>query len=125
MRLFNTILIFFLIGNTAAQLKWDKTYHHFGSIEKDSKRWVDFQLTNNTNSHIYLMRATKDDNLDLIYTRGKIERDSIAYVRVQINPESIGPFNKKIELFVSSEMDPIELRVKGSINYIDPNNDPA
>jgi Mg-chelatase subunit ChlD len=123
----NFISILLLVSNfvSVAQLNWNKTIHNFGSIEKDSKRWVDFEMTNNTNTHLYLMRASKDSDVNLIYTRGKIEKDSLAYVRVQINPETVGPFNKKIELFVSSEQDPIELKIKGSINYIDPNSDPA
>lgn len=125
MRVLITLFLITICLLSDAQINWDKTTYNFGSIEKDSKRWVDFELTNKTNVHIYLMRAQKDDDVDLIYSRGKIEKDSVAYVRVQINPENIGPFNKKIDLYVSSEMEPIELRIKGSINYIDPNNDPA
>ena len=125
MRVLIIILLSLFQLNVFSQLTWDKTSYQFGSIEKDSKRWVDFQLTNNTSKHIYLMRAIKDDDIDLIYTRGKIEKDSSAFVRVQINPNSLGPFRKSIQLYVSSEPEPIELKISGSINYIDPNNDPA
>lgn len=125
MRILFIIFLSLFQLNVFSQLNWDKTSYQFGSIEKDSKRWVDFQLTNNTSKHIYLMRAIKDDDIDLIYTRGKIEKDSSAFVRVQINPSTIGPFRKTIQIYVSSEQKPIELKISGSINYIDPNNDPA
>lgn len=107
-----------------AQVVLDKTSYNFGIIDKSTNRIADFKLTNNSEKHLYLMRAEADDDIRLYYLRSKIEKDSSAFIRLQYNPENIGPFKKTVRLFVSARPEPIELTIKGTVNYVDPHNDP-
>ena len=117
------IIFFFLFScffMGYGQIEWDKTSFNYGVISKSTNRIVDFKVTNKSNKSIYLMRANVPKDVSIYYKRTKIMPDSSAFVRVQINPTTMGSLNRKVELYISSETKPVKLVLKGVVNYFDP-----
>jgi Ca-activated chloride channel homolog len=125
MKITNFILPFLLVSMSFAQIKVDYNEYNFGLVDKESNRWTDFKITNQTASYVYLMRANTDKDVQLYYLRDKIEKDSSAYIRVLYNPSVVGPFKKNIDIYISSQAEPIRFTITGNASFVVSNEDVA
>lgn len=120
MRIFSLFLFLsFSWGLIYGQIEMDKQTYDFGTVKKETSRIVDFRIKNRGTNYFYLLRSEVPNDISIYYKRTKIEVDSMAYVRIQINPQELGSFQREVALYVSSQNDPIILSINAEIEYFD------
>lgn len=115
------LLFCFLFISTCvfSQTSIDKTSFDFGTLLRHSERFVDFYITNNGAKKAYLLRVDKPKEVTSISKGDAIIAGDTIIVRFQVNPKEEGPFNYKVDVYVSDKMNPITLRLSGNIKELD------
>lgn len=112
-----TILLFtfFSCNFSFAQVKLNRSHHHFGMIDGKSERFVDFILTNKSPKKIFILRIDADREFASLISNKTLEPDSSATIRIQFNPTEKGKINKSIGVYISSQNDPIQITFSGEV----------
>ncbi|NNC85256.1 MAG: VWA domain-containing protein [Bacteroidia bacterium] len=113
------------IPTATAQISLDKIVHDFGTLNEDDLKVTDFELSNRSGEDIFLLRADGGKQWDVIFSNRKIAAGSSERIRMKFNPTKKGSFNEKVQVYVSSQGDPITLTLKGNVAFIDPDDSPA
>ncbi len=119
--LFLTILFF----SVSAQVTLDQTYHDFGEIYKGDNRVAEFNLMNNGDKKLYILRADKDLELDIRFSTKTVEPGAYATIRIQVNPRSKGKFRKSTNLWISSSQEPFPLELVGDVKELETSFQPC
>lgn len=93
----------------------NKSVFDLGEIEKLNQEVIDINITNNTNSKIYLLRIDGIENFDVKYTSKSFEVGEAQVVRFKYKPKKKGKFSEDIQLFFSSNSTPTAISIKGEI----------
>ena len=115
MRITLVFFLFMLVSVVTAQVTLDQTYHDFGEIYKGDNRVAEFNLMNNSDKKLYILRADKDLELDIRFSTKTVEPGAYATIRIQVNPRSKGKFRKSTNLWISSSQEPFPLELVGEV----------
>ncbi|HIO73080.1 MAG TPA: VWA domain-containing protein [Flavobacteriales bacterium] len=125
MRTTLALLILLFASDSIAQVTLDQTYHDFGEIYKGDKRVAEFNLMNNSDKKLYILRADKDMELDIRFSTKTVEPGAYATIRIQVNPGSKGRFNKRTSLWISSSQEPFPLELVGDVKELETSFQPC
>ena len=119
-------LLFSLLATLgSAQVTMDQTFHDFGEITKGHMRLAEFNLMNNSDKKVLILRADQDPELDIRFSSKTVEPGAYATVRIQFNPRSRGRVNKKIDLWISTSQEPFVLEMEGIVKELETSFQPC
>jgi len=116
-----TMLSFSLLGQVAL----DQTFHDFGEIYKGGNRVAEFNLMNNSDKKLFILRADQDRELDIRFSTKTVEPGAYATIRIQVNPRTKGRFKKNIDLWISTSMEPFPLELIGEVKELETSFQPC
>lgn len=124
MRYLLLIFLFSLTGYFAvnAQVEFSTTKHDFGTLNSYDPRYVDIELKNVGNKQEWLLSVKKPHEVIYIPSKQFIEKDSVIFVRLQVNPKTKGKFKYTVEIFTSDRSEAVEVVLTGNLKELDPNN---
>jgi Ca-activated chloride channel family protein len=105
------LLVLFAQG----QVVFNKTKHHYGTIDKTTDRVVDFVVTNNSAKKEHILRAAAPREVAIRFSTKILMPDSSAIIRVKYNPASKGRFNIDIPVYLSNSFEAITLKLSGEV----------
>ena len=117
-----TYLFLFIGLPLFGQFTVDKTKYDFGEIYAEEETYVDFVFTNNSDKTHFLLTIDKPRDVYYIFSKKSIAPDSSCVIRIKINDSNKGKFNHLIDVYFSSNQDPITLNVYGNIKEVASNN---
>lgn len=87
----------------------------FGEITALTTRYQDISMLNKGEKPCYILRV--DHSPELVYNISTdiIYPDSTFFMRIQVNPKSKGHFNYVVRIYLSDQLTPTEIRVKGNV----------
>lgn len=87
----------------------------FGEITALTTRYQDISIRNKGEEPCYILRV--DHSPELVYNISTdiIYPDSTFFMRIQVNPKSKGHFNYVVRIYLSDQLTPTEIRVKGNV----------
>ncbi len=87
----------------------------FGELTAVSDRYQDISIRNKGEEPCYILRV--DHSPELVYNISTdiIYPDSTFFMRIQVNPKSKGRFNHVVRIYLSDQLTPTEIRVKGNV----------
>ena len=108
-----------------AQVTMDQTFHDFGEIIRGHMRLAEFNLINNSDKKVLILRADQDPELDIRFSNKTVEPGAYATVRIQYNPRSKGRFKKAINLWISTSNEPFVLEMEGTVKELEASFQPC
>lgn len=118
-----TILILPILS--MGQVTVDQNFHDFGNVSKGHMRLAEFNLMNNGDKNVLILRADQDPELDIRFSTKTVEPGAYATIRVQINPRSKGRFKKSINLWISTSQEPFVLEMEANIKELEESFQPC
>ncbi len=116
MKSLQTILFCFLSFLGMAQsVEFEKTNHDFDEVYSFSDRFVDVKLTNKGSKREFVLSVKKPNEVVYLFSGKEMQPDSSVVLRFQVNPQEKGRFSYDIEVFTSDRMEPVKLKLKGSM----------
>ena len=109
------------VFSTNAQVVFNTSYHNFGDLEEGDQTYYDFEITNASKKPIYLLRADEPYAVKVLFSHKKLMPDSSGLIKY--TPMKKGRFKKDVEVWVSSNMEPIIFTLEGDAQYADKNED--
>jgi Ca-activated chloride channel family protein len=119
MKLSLVFLLALLTSSLVAQVSIDQTFHDFGEINRGHMRLAEFNLMNNGDQKVLILRADQDPELDIRFSSKTIEPGTYATVRIQINPTSKGRFSRSTNLWISTSKEPFVLELEGLVKELE------
>ncbi|MEL6591500.1 MAG: DUF1573 domain-containing protein [Bacteroidota bacterium] len=121
---FSLALILLLAAPSWAQqdtkIKFEKTTHDFGTLEKGAKCEYTFQFTNVSENPIKLGRVKASCGCTTpSYTKEEVAPGSTGTIHVKYNSQRVGAFNKTVTVTYDSVERPIVLYIKGRVNNVE------
>ncbi len=107
----------------SGQIIVDKTSYDLGDVRKEDGKFVDFKLTNASQEEIKILRSSVAYGTRVKFSGEKIAPDESVFVRIKYTPKRKGPFETNINVWVSSNNEPIMLTVVGKAITFDVNED--
>ena len=110
-------------GNTGSlssgkpgKVKWDKTEHNFGKLQKGNPEKATFKMTNTGGAPVIITKAEGSCGCtDIVYPKHPVLPGKSADIVVTYDAEERGAFEKTVTLTMNIEqIDPI-LRVRGEV----------
>lgn len=124
--LFACCFFFFLpIGRMDAQVSPDRTKHDFGTIERTTDRVVDITFTNSDAKDAFILTTRVPRGYTYLWSERSIPAGGTATLRVKFNPIEKGSYKDELEVYFSSMQDPVILRFRAEVEYIDRSDNPA
>lgn len=109
-----------LFAQEATKIKFEKTTHDFGELEKGAPCEYTFQFTNTSEQPIILSRVKASCGCTTpSYTKEEVAAGASGTINVKYNSQRVGPFNKTITVTYDSVERPIVLYIKGKVNAVD------
>ncbi|NBG65054.1 vWA domain-containing protein [Acidiluteibacter ferrifornacis] len=121
MRAIYTFILFYIPFLTLAQDFINKTVFDLGEIEKLNQEIIDLNITNSTDSKMYLLRIDGVDNFEVKYTSKTFEVGEAQVIRFKYKPKKKGKFSENIHLYFSSNTDPTSITIKGEVLIVPKN----
>jgi len=105
-----------LSSGKPAKIKWDKTVHNFGTIEKGASGKAIFKMTNTGGSPIIITNAEGTCGCtDISYPKHPVLPGKTVDIIIKYEAEDKGAFNKTVRLSMNIEKkDPI-LHIRGEV----------
>ncbi len=119
---FRSFLLILLCLNalpSPGQVTIDPMEQDLGTVRKGDPRHADFRFINPGDEAVHILRLPRDRELSSRITGKRIPPDSSITLRVQYNPSATGAFSKAIPVYLSDRQTPVELTLKGTIDYIE------
>ncbi|MEL7342697.1 MAG: DUF1573 domain-containing protein, partial [Bacteroidota bacterium] len=92
------------------KIKFEKTTHNFGTLEKGAKCEYTFQFTNVSENPIKLGRVKASCGCTTpSYTKDEVAPGATGTINVKYNSQRVGPFNKTVTVTYDSVERPIVL----------------
>ncbi|MDF1671966.1 MAG: VWA domain-containing protein [Vicingaceae bacterium] len=121
-----SIFIFLLIITSAsAQVLFNQSYHNFGEVNKEDKKYFDFTFTNAGKTTAHILRIEEPYGIDVKFSSKEILPDSTVIVRIKYTPKKKGKFKKDVPVWISVNNEPITLTVEGDAKTFDINESVA
>lgn len=111
-----TVFIFlslFFLNSVSAQVVFNTSYHNFGEVNKEDKKYFDFTFTNAGKEKATIERLEEPYGIDVKFSKKEILPDSTIVVRIKYTPKKKGKFKKDVPIWVSVNNEPITLTVEG------------
>ena len=112
-------LLFLLATSLSAQVVFNQSYHNFGEVNKEDKKYFDFTLTNAGKTTAYILRIEEPYGIDVKFSKKEILPDSTIIVRIKYTPKKKGKFKKDVPVWISVNNEPITLTVEGDAKTFD------
>ena len=109
-------LLFALPATSQVVIK--KTLHQFGDIFSYSNRVVDFHVENRGTKPIKVSKVDGPEVLSYLVSNSTIKPGETVLFRVKYNPQEIGLFHEKIDLYLSAYSKPITFTVEGKSHHL-------
>lgn len=116
-------LLLFLTSGVIAQdqgthkIKFEKTTHDFGEIDKGDKAEYTFQFTNTSNEPVKLSRVKASCGCTTpAWTKEEVAPGATGNIKVSYNTQRIGGFSKTVTVTYDSLERPVVLFIKGTVN---------
>ena len=119
------ILLLFVSATLSAQVVFNTSYHNFGEVNKEDKKFFDFTLTNAGTTPAYILRIEEPYGIDAKFSKKEIAPDSTVIVRIKYTPKRKGSFKKDVPVWISVNNEPITFTVEGDAKTFDVNEDLA
>lgn len=102
-----------------AQVVMDKTMHDFGEVRKEDPKFVDFKLTNASSEAISILRHDLPYGVSVRFSSKLIAPDESIVVRIKYTPKRKGTYSADVNIWVSSNNEPLTLSIKGKAMTFD------
>ena len=120
------IFIFILLSHSAlAQIEASIKKHNFGEVERTTDRVVDIQFTNNGDDGAFVLRTKSENYYSTLWSHRQVAADSTITLRVKFNPRNKGAYNDELEIYFSTMQEPIKIKLRAEVNYVDRGDNPA
>lgn len=106
---------------SSAQIIFNSSYHDFGEINKEDKKYFDFTLTNAGTEPAHILRIEEPYGIDAKFSNKTIAPDSTVIVRIKYTPKRKEHFKKDVPVWVSVNNEPITFTVEGTAKSFDVN----
>ncbi|MCI4670549.1 MAG: DUF1573 domain-containing protein [Bacteroidia bacterium] len=117
------LLMLVSIGLSAQKIKFEKTTHQFGTLEKGDPAEYTFTFTNITEEPIKLSRVKASCGCTTpSWPREEVAPGAKGEIKVKYNSNRIGKFTKTITVNVDAADRPTILYIKGNVNPGQPND---
>lgn len=124
--LFACCFFFFLpFGRMDAQVSPDRKKHDFGTVERTTDRVADITFTNEGAKDAFILTTRVPRGYTYLWSERSIPAGGTATLRVKFNPIEKGSYNDALEVYFSSMQDPVILRFRAEVEYIDRSDNPA
>lgn len=111
------LIMVFSLGVFAQKIKFEKTTHEFGEIQKGDPAEYTFSFTNVTSEPIKLSRVKASCGCTTpSWTREEIQPGAKGEIKVKYNTARVGKFTKTVTVNVDMEDRPTILYIKGNVN---------
>jgi Ca-activated chloride channel family protein len=120
-RILSILSLLLLVGTLSAQVVFNTSYHNFGEINKEDKKYFDFTFTNAGKVTAHILRIEEPYGIDVKFSTKEILPDSTVIVRVKYTPKKKGKFKKDVPVWISVNNEPITLTVEGEAKTFDVN----
>lgn len=111
------LIMLFSLGVFAQKIKFNKTTHEFGEIEKGAPAEYTFMFTNVTEEPIKLSRVKASCGCTTpSWTREEIAPGKDGTIKVKYNTNRVGKFTKTVTVNVDMADRPTILYIKGNVN---------
>ncbi|MGB0881524.1 MAG: VWA domain-containing protein [Vicingaceae bacterium] len=107
------LLSLFFLNNVNSQVVFNTSYHNFGEVNKEDKKYFDFTFTNAGKEKATIERLEEPYGIDVKFSKKEILPDSTIIVRIKYTPKKKGKFKKDVPIWVSVNNEPITLTVEG------------
>lgn len=124
-KLLSIFALFCIINSYNAQVVFNQSYHNFGEVNKEDKKYFDFTLTNAGKVTANILRIEEPYGIDVKFSSKEILPDSTVIVRIKYTPKKKGKFKKDVPIWMSINNEPITLTVEGDAKSFDINENLA
>lgn len=112
-------------GRMIAQVTPDREKHDFGTIDRTSDRVADFTFINDDSEDAVVLTTRVPRAYTYLWSAKTIKAGESITLRVKYNPLEKGTVRDELEVYFSSMQDPVILRFRAEVEYIDRNDNPA
>jgi Mg-chelatase subunit ChlD len=112
------IFIFLLISISLflpAQTMITATEFDLGEIDQLNEEVLDLNITNNSGQKVFLLRIEHTNSFEVKYTSKTFQENEAQIVRLKYRPKKKGKFSEEVNLYFSSNTEPISITIKGEI----------
>jgi Mg-chelatase subunit ChlD len=102
-----------------AQFDIEPHSYNFGGVPLANQFYATFIVKNNGNQKGYLLKLDADNTIQYKKPMEAIEPGASDTLKVWFSPESDGPFNKEIKIYMSDNPTPVSLYLKGNLLKLD------
>lgn len=106
-----------------SQMVFDTQVHDFGKIKKASKLLSQFVIYNNGAENAYILTINGGAGFTWVTMQKPVRPGESDTLKLYYHPEKPGPFQEKIQVFVSSSQKPVTLTIKGVLEELDKTGD--
>ncbi|MSQ78426.1 MAG: VWA domain-containing protein [Flavobacteriaceae bacterium] len=103
-----------------AQLQFQSIRHDYGTIPKARKLMSEFVVTNTGATDEYILRLSGSRQFSFVFMQEVLKPGQSDTVKLLYAPQQKGAFSEKIQVYLSSPMEPITLSIKGVVGELDP-----
>lgn len=98
-----------------AQTMITATEFDLGEIDLLNEEVLDLNITNNSGQKVFLLRIEHTNSFEIKYTSKTFQKNEAQIVRLKYRPKKKGKFSEKVNLYFSSNAEPISITIKGEI----------
>jgi Ca-activated chloride channel family protein len=115
------ILICFIASSKAqGQLAFQNVTHEYGKVSRAKSLLSEFVVTNTGTEEAYILVVDGGAEFAFTLTRKVIKPGESDTLKLFYRPQKPGVFNEEIKVFLSSQNEPVVLKISGEIKEIDP-----
>lgn len=92
-----------------------------GELYAGSERFGDILVTNKGKQKSYILRVEKPADVVYLASSDLLLPDSSFSFRLQVNPGKKGPFSYNVKVYTSDNMEPVNIRISGTVKELDEN----
>lgn len=105
------------------ELSMDKV--DYGLIDFKTDRVKDLVIKNTSSQDAILLKSNFPAEYDILFSSRQLSANSEVTLRVKFNPRRKGKFNDEVELWFTSQNEPVKIKFKGEVDYIDKRDNPS
>lgn len=118
-------LSLFVTSSIFSQTLLSKTDFDLGEISLLNEDVVDLQLKNISEDAIFILRIETDRTTKIQYTSKNISTSSTQTLRIKLNPTRKGKVERKVNIYLSSNSEPVEIKITADVKALPRNNKQA
>lgn len=115
------LIVMFLMGayvyaQSVEKIKFEKTTHEFGELDKDAPAIYTFKFTNTSAEPVLLSRVKASCGCTTpSWTKEAVKPGETGEIKVQYNTSRVGPFTKTVTVTYDTLEKPVILYIKGDV----------